>query len=50
LAGFRQGELITIPSLPDPADFTAYDLARTKLLPNLSRNRSADRYKVGEPA
>ena len=50
LAGFDQGELITIPSLPDPADFAAYDAARQKLLPNLSRNRSAERYKVAEPA
>jgi short-subunit dehydrogenase len=50
LAGFDQGELITIPSLPDPADFAAYDAARSKLLPNLSRNRSAERYKVAEPA
>jgi short-subunit dehydrogenase len=50
LAGFDQGELVTIPSLPDPADFAAYDAARTKLLPNISRNRPAERYKVGEPA
>jgi len=50
LAGFAQGELITIPSLPDPADFAAYDAARTKLLPNLSRNRSAQRYGVAVPA
>ena len=50
LAGFDQGELITIPSLPDPADFAAYDGARAKLLPNLSRNAPAARYKVGEPA
>ncbi len=50
LAGFFQDELITIPSLPDAADFAAYDAARQKLLPNLSRNRSADRYKVSEPA
>jgi short-subunit dehydrogenase len=50
LAGFDQGELITIPSLPDAADFAAYDAARAKLLPNLSRNSPAQRYKVGEPA
>jgi short-subunit dehydrogenase len=50
LAGFDQGELVTIPSLPDPADFVAYDAARAKLLPNISRNRPAERYKVGEPA
>jgi short-subunit dehydrogenase len=50
LAGFFEGELITIPSLPDPADFAAFDGARQKLLPNISRNRPAARYKVGEPA
>jgi short-subunit dehydrogenase len=50
LSGFDQGELVTIPSLPDAADFSAYDAARARLLPNLSRNRSAARYKVGEPA
>jgi short-subunit dehydrogenase len=50
LAGFHQGELITIPSLPDPADFAAYDSARAKLLPNLSRNRSAERYRANVPA
>jgi short-subunit dehydrogenase len=50
LAGFDQGELVTIASLPDPADFAAYDAARAKLLPNLSRNRPAERYKVGVPA
>lgn len=50
IAGFDQGELVTIPSLPDPTDFAAYDAARTKLLPNLSRSRPAERYKVGEPA
>jgi short-subunit dehydrogenase len=49
-AGFDQGEVVTIPSLPDAADFAAYDGARLKLLPNLSRNRSAERYKVSEPA
>ncbi|KQY27430.1 AraC family transcriptional regulator [Caulobacter sp. Root487D2Y] len=50
LAGFRQGELVTIPSLPDPVDFAAYDAARAKLLPNLSRNRPAERYRAGAPA
>jgi len=50
LAGFDQGELITIPSLPDAADFAAYDAARLSLAPNLSRNAPAERYKVGQPA
>ncbi len=49
LAGFFQGELITIPILPDPADFAAYDAARARLLPNLSRNRSAERLQDGHP-
>ena len=52
LAGLDQGELVTIPSLPDPADWAAVDAARLKLGPNLSRPHPADRYgvKVAEPA
>lgn len=46
LAGFDQGELVTIPSLPDPADFERYTGARLALGPNLSHNRSAERYGV----
>jgi len=45
LAGFDQGELVTIPSLPDAADWDAYEAARQKLMPNLSRNTSAARYR-----
>ncbi|MEK1904951.1 MAG: SDR family oxidoreductase [Pseudomonas sp.] len=45
LAGFDQGELITIPSLPDAADWNALVSARGKLGPNLSRNSAAARYK-----
>jgi uncharacterized protein len=44
LAGLDQGELVTIPSLPDAADWQAYETARQKLLPNLSRKRPAPRY------
>lgn len=47
LAGFDQGELITIPSLPDPADFAAYDKARLNMAPNLSRRVPAARYTAG---
>lgn len=52
LAGLDQGELVTIPSLPDAADWRAFEAARMKMLPNLSRRLPADRYgvKVGEPA
>ena len=45
LAGLDQGELVTIPSLPDAADWQAYEAARQKLLPNLSRKTPAARYR-----
>jgi short-subunit dehydrogenase len=47
LAGFDQGELVTIPSLPDAADWKAYDAARQVLLPNVSHAHPAKRYGVG---
>lgn len=46
LAGFDAGEVVTIPSLPDVADWQAFEAARLKLLPNLSRNTPAPRYRV----
>lgn len=46
LAGFDAGELVTIPSLPDVGDWQAFDTARQKLLPNLSRSTPAARYGV----
>jgi hypothetical protein len=46
LAGFEQGELVTIPSLPDRADWEAYEAARQKLMPNLSRQMPAARYRM----
>lgn len=45
LTGFDQGELVTIPALPDAADWDAYEAARQKLLPNLSRSTAAARYR-----
>jgi len=45
LAGFDARELVTIPSLPEVADWNAFEAARLKLAPNLSRNRSAERYR-----
>ena len=45
LAGLDQGELVTIPSLPDAADWQAYEAARQKLMPNLSLNAPAARYR-----
>jgi len=46
LAGFDQGELVTIPSLPDAADLEAADQARYALGPNLSHDKPAARYGV----
>ncbi|MDP3859783.1 MAG: SDR family oxidoreductase [Stagnimonas sp.] len=45
LAGLDQGELITIPSLPDPADWQAYTAARLHMAPRLSLNKAAARYQ-----
>lgn len=44
LAGLDMGEFVTIPSLPDIADLQAYEAARQKLMPNLSRQVPAARY------
>jgi short-subunit dehydrogenase len=46
LAGLDQGELITIPSLPDAADWQAYEAARQKLMPNMSLKVPAARYRA----
>jgi len=46
LAGFDQGERVTVPSLPDPADWQRLIAARDDLRPNLSRQHSASRYKI----
>lgn len=44
LAGYDQGELVTLPSLPDAADWTAADNARKALAPNLSHALPAKRF------
>lgn len=49
LAGFDQSELVTIPSLPNAADFERYTAARLALGPDLSRNEPAERYLVKRP-
>jgi short-subunit dehydrogenase len=46
LAGLDHGELVTIPALPDVADWQAYEAARQKLMPNLSRKTPAARYRA----
>jgi uncharacterized protein len=46
LAGLDKGELVTIPALPEIADWENFDRARKALGPNLSRKRSAARYGI----
>jgi short-subunit dehydrogenase len=46
LAGFDQGEFVTIPALPDAGQWESYEAARQALMPNLSRAEPADRYGV----
>jgi hypothetical protein len=50
LAGLEQGELITIPSLPDVSDWERLEAARIALKPNLSRTVPAARYSVPSDA
>ena len=46
LAGLELGELVTIPSLPEAAQWDAVDAARKALGPNLSATQPAARFKV----
>jgi len=46
LAGFDQGEFVTIPALPDAGQWESYEAARQTLRPNLSRAKPAGRYGV----
>jgi hypothetical protein len=46
LAGLDQHELITIPSLPEIADWEKFEEARKALGPNLSRRKPAARYGI----
>jgi short-subunit dehydrogenase len=50
LAGFDQGERVTLPSLPEVADWQRLVKARDELQPNLSRKHSAPRYKIAQTA
>lgn len=46
LAGLDMGETVTIPALPDMAQYEAYVAARTALRPNLSLAKPAARYRA----
>jgi hypothetical protein len=50
LAGLDAGELITIPSPPDAAQWDAFQAARETLVPHMSRREPAERYRVSAGA
>jgi short-subunit dehydrogenase len=49
LAGLDQGEIVTIPSLPDKAEWDGFDAARRAMSSKLSRAVSARRYNIRHP-
>lgn len=49
LSGYDQGEVVTIPSLPDIEEWNRYDEARRRMARELSRDVAADRYKSDIP-
>jgi short-subunit dehydrogenase len=49
LAGLDQGETVTIPSLPDKAEWDAFDAARTAMSGRLSSSVPARRYNIKHP-
>jgi short-subunit dehydrogenase len=46
LSGLEQDEPVTIPSLPDVADGEAFEAARQRMVPGLSRREPAARYQT----
>ena len=50
LAGLDHGELVTLPSLANVAEWERFEQARLALAQNLSLDRAAERYKQAEPA
>jgi short-subunit dehydrogenase len=49
LGGLDQGEVVTIPSLPDKAEWDRFDAARLAMSGRLSRAVPAPRYNVVRP-
>lgn len=49
LAGLDQGEIVTIPSLPDKAEWDGFDAARRAMSSKLSRAVPARRYNIRHP-
>jgi uncharacterized protein len=49
IAGFDQGEIVTIPSLPDKAEWDGFEAARRAMSGRLSSAAPARRYDIGHP-
>ena len=50
LAGLDIGEVVTIPSLPDMAEWSRFNDARLAMRPNLSLAHAAGYHRAGEAA
>src|ERR1700724_4436709 len=48
LSGLDQGEIVTIPSLPDQAEWDGFEAARRAMSGKLSRAAPADRYNISD--
>jgi short-subunit dehydrogenase len=48
LAGLDQGELVTIPALPEQSEWNTYEAARRAMSGKLSNATPASRYRVTE--
>lgn len=46
LVGFDRGEVVTIPTLPDAAQWENFSTARQAMLPNLAQEHAAKRYQA----
>ncbi|PSH58941.1 SDR family oxidoreductase [Phyllobacterium sophorae] len=46
LVGYDRREAVTIPPLPDPTQWDAYQAARQAMLPNTRQQHAAERYRV----
>jgi len=49
LSGLDQGEVVTIPSLPDKAEWDSFDAARRAMSTRLSNAVPAARYVINQP-
>lgn len=48
LVGYDRRETVTIPPLPDAAQWSAFDAARQAMLPNFRQSHAAERYRSGQ--